>query len=66
MIMNMIFNTSQIKRENYPRPFYELSSWFLWITLDIFANNPRRHPDNNVLDHPRLYIELPSPFDLFS
>ena len=43
---------------NYPRHF-------LRITLAICVNYPR-HPHYCDLNYPRLYIELPSPFDLFS
>ena len=49
---------------NYPRHLYELPSPFLRITLAICANYPR-HPHNNALNHPRIYIESPSPIDLF-
>ena len=50
---------------NYPRHFCELPSPFVRITLAICENYPR-HPHNNALKHPRLYIESPSPYDLFS
>ena len=80
LIMDMIMNTSLIETwelslpflritlaifANYPPHFYELPSPFVRITLAIFANYPR-HPHNNALNHPGLYIESPSPFDLFS